>query len=178
MSTTELDFAKELIFNDVYLIDSQIMRGTVGTSNDFPQDLIQQDSQSLRAATVEEVINEEGDEKDTRTIIKVLVNLGNRFITDADKVGKKEQEFLFRTPASEVDDDKIVLLEITASYCVDFIAPREFDLSMEGFERFCRSKVLNYIWPFWREHVYSSCAKARVPKFDIPTFFVDDQNDN
>lgn len=168
MPTTDKKLADKLLFKDVYLIDSQVARGIIGTVNDFPRKMTQQNSQSVRAALVDEVSTSE--DKKSQTIVKILVNLGSRFTSESDESIAKEQDFLFRTPTSEVDEGKAVLLELTATFCVDFVALDDVDLSDKEFENFCRSEAIKYLWPFWREHVYNSCAKARVPQLEVPMF--------
>ena len=69
---------------------------------------------------------------------------------------------------SLTDDD--IKFEIVANFAADYVITAECD--PECLAEFGRVNVGYHVWPYWRELVQSSCAKAGISNIPIPMYKV------
>ncbi|USE34102.1 hypothetical protein [Endozoicomonas sp. SCSIO W0465] len=66
------------------------------------------------------------------------------------------------------DQDDFLKAEIIATYSVRYKSDDE--VRRECIEEFLKNNVGYHVWPFWREHVQSSCMKAGVGLLPVPLY--------
>lgn len=73
----------------------------------------------------------------------------------------------------------IPLFEVAAIFEAKYFSKRE--LSKEESKEFASSSVGYHVWPYWREHVHSSCTKVGLnPVLEVPFYFMpcNDKNED
>lgn len=62
---------------------------------------------------------------------------------------------------------EIVFYSIQASFVAEFeVVSKEYDET--SFDEFLSKNVAHVVWPFWRQHVYSTLQAASLPLLPIP----------
>lgn len=106
-----------------------------------------------RMQGIEYVVSDNSDDKEECKTLEVMVDLGVRAVAGEDGEELKEEN---------------VALVIEAKYLV--LYRLKSGVSEEALDAFARYNVLHNVWPFWREHVFQTVAKARLPRIEIPLF--------
>lgn len=83
-------------------------------------------------------------------LLQVLVKLGTRVVAENDA---KDQEIFF---------------VIEAEFLVEYEMTEALEDSTIG--AFANHNAVHNVWPFWRQHVYDTVQRARLPHLDIPLY--------
>jgi hypothetical protein len=86
-------------------------------------------------------------------LIKYTSVLGIRFVTDEDLESENQQE---------IDP----LLEVKAEFTSKYLSAEE--LTEDELKAFGKSHIFYHIWPYWREVIQSTCARAGISPIVIP----------
>lgn len=136
---------KSLELIDIHLYSTSIIRFEEINSDNYPEEMEQQNKISIKAEFLEKA-----DESDTSKLIHAKVEFGLRFIT-------------------KDDENKIKnLVEIEACFIAKYHQLQE--VSEEAISQFIQFNVVHNVWPFWREHAFRSAAQAKLPTPIIPLF--------
>lgn len=98
----------------------------------------------------------EADNGSTISVVRYVIEFGARTVEPQD-----ESE-----SSSKVDAVKTIF-ETICRFNVDFSASEE--LSDESLSSFAKNAVHN-AWPYWREYIQSTCARAGLPNIEVPPF--------
>lgn len=70
-------------------------------------------------------------------------------------------------PADEGSAGDVIFYSIEAGFVAEFeVVSQDYDEA--GFEEFIDKNVAHVVWPFWRQHVYSTLQTACLPLLPIP----------
>lgn len=130
---------------DIHLYSASISRFEEISSDNYPEEMGQQNKISIKA----EFLEKEDNSNDSR-LIHVKVEFGLRFIEENEE--------------SEIN----TLAEIEACFIVKYLQTQE--ISEKAINEFMRFNVVHNTWPFWREHALRSAAQAKLPTPMIPLF--------
>ena len=73
----------------------------------------------------------------------------------------------------EVDASDDPILQIEATYCVDYrITQENLQTDQEALDAFALNNASYHLWPFWREFIMSQCSRMNVPKIPLPLRFI------
>lgn len=136
---------KSLELIDIHLYSTSIIRFEEISSNNYPEEMEQQNKISIKA----EFLEKEGDSDNSR-LIHAKVEFGLRFIEE-----NKESEIK-------------TLAEIEACFIAKYHQQQE--VSDEAINKFMQFNVIHNVWPFWREYAFRSAAQAKLPTPIIPLF--------
>lgn len=106
--------------------------------------------QSFRGVRAHVYQRENGSEKEQ--VLRCLVSLGVRLVSPV-----------------ESDQSEKVLYSVEATFAADFDI-KDASFSQEFFEDFAQFNSIHSVWPFWREHVFSTLRQASLPLLEIPLF--------
>jgi hypothetical protein len=92
----------------------------------------------------------EGEEKEgTIKLLQVIVALGIRI------TGMKE-------------NNRPIYFEIEADFLVEYDV--KDDISDAAIKAFAEFNSVHNVWPFWRQHVFDTVSRGRLPHIEIPLF--------
>jgi hypothetical protein len=124
------------------------------------------------------VITEPGIETEFRV-------LGTRGHLVEDSSIVAEVHLLFRligspTPGQEIPSNflhpntgKVIVAYVTATFMITYTLDAGESLGDSDVQGFCRVNGVHTAWPFWREFITSSIARAGLHNVPIPPFIVD-----
>jgi len=130
---------------DIHLYSASISRFEEISSDNYPEEMGQQNKISIKA----EFLEKEGD-SDGSALIHAKVKFGLRFIEENEE--------------SEIK----MLAEIEACFIAKYQQLQK--VSEEAINEFMQFNVVYNVWPFWREHAFRSAAQAKLPIPMIPLF--------
>lgn len=107
------------------------------------------DAKQLTKREVKYVIGEGVPEGQPTRLLQVYVDLGLRV------TGLEE-------------GDAPVFFEIEADFMVEYEILSE--LSEEAIKAFADMNSVHNVWPFWRQHVFDTVCRSRLPNLDVPLF--------
>jgi hypothetical protein len=136
---------KSLELIDIHLYSTSITRFEEISSDNYPEEMGQQNKISIKA----EFLEKEEDSDGSR-LIHAKVEFGLRFIEENEE--------------SEIK----TLAEIEACFIVKYHQSQE--ISEEAINEFMEFNVVHNAWPFWREHAFRSAAQAKLPTPMISLF--------
>ncbi len=84
--------------------------------------------------------------------LQVLVSLGARLMP----------------PSEPGREDPNAIFIIEADFLVNYEIKSEID--EECIKAFADNNAAHNVWPFWRQHVFDTISRARLPHLDIPLF--------
>lgn len=137
---------KSLELIDIHLYSTSISRFEEINSDDYPEEMGQQNKISVKA----EFLENDSDDSDDSRLIHAKVEFGLRFIEENEE--------------SEIK----TLAEIEACFIVKYHQTQE--VSEEAINEFMQFNVVHNAWPFWREHAFRSAAQAKLPTPMISLF--------
>ena len=140
-----------LSLRDIVLYESRFIREVPYTES--PEESARTQSKK----TVKYEILSEGNDNEESKILQILVCLGLRRIArpDVDGVSENEERLLF---------------SIEADYLVEYEVNGEVNLG--AIEEFSKFNAPHNVWPFWRQHVFDTAQKAKLPRITIPLFTI------
>lgn len=59
-----------------------------------------------------------------------------------------------------------MVFEIEAEFAVSYTFTA--DIAEEAIQAFANLNCAHIVWPFWRQHVFDTVARARLPQFEVP----------
>lgn len=128
---------KSLELIDIHLYSTSIKRFEEISSDNYPENMSQQNKISINADFLETE-----DEADSTRLINAKVEFGLRFIVK--------------------DGDKITTLaEIETCFIAKYRQLEE--VSDEVINEFMKFNVVHNVWPFWREHAFRLSAESKLP---------------
>lgn len=134
--------AKALALNDITLFESRFRRGDLSKAEGSIQN-----KKGVRYTR--STLTVEGKEHSS---LQVLVSLGTRVV----KAGSTD------------DDEKSLLFMIEADYLVEYRIIDE--ISDDAAKAFAHFNGVHNVWPFWRQHVFTTVEQGRLPRIDVPLF--------
>jgi len=77
-------------------------------------------------------------------------------------------------PARIQGDDPAsgTVVEITATFVAEYLVKPGSDPSKAALEAFAGTNVGYHVWPYWREYLQSTCARAGLPVIALPMYTV------
>jgi hypothetical protein len=136
---------KSLELIDIHLYSTSITRFEEISSDNYPEEMGQQNKISIKA----EFLEKEDDSGGFR-LIHAKVEFGLRFIEENEE--------------SEIK----TLAEIEACFIVKYHQQQE--VAEEAIDEFMQFNVVHNAWPFWREYAFRSAAQAKLPTPMISLF--------
>ena len=97
-----------------------------------------------------------GEDNSDISIFRVLVDLGARLVKKADNQDKEEKA-----------SNPHVFYEVKAGFRVDFLLVGEA-LTEDEKKEFSEFNAVHNVWPFWRQHVFSTLNMAKLPPLEVP----------
>ena len=135
------------------LRDVMLNRCSFKRPNPPPADYEQVEVRQLSKRAVNYVLGDvpaEGDEKEgTIKLLQVIVALGIRIIG----IHEKKRSIYF---------------EIEADFLVEYDVKN--DISDAAIKAFAEFNSVHNVWPFWRQHVFDTVSRGRLPNIEIPLF--------
>jgi preprotein translocase subunit SecB len=136
--------AMALSLKDIILYESHLFRDAVLPRGEL--DAQQQHKRGVRFGVSEEDV--ESDKE-----LQIVVSLGTRVVQ----------------PTNGADSDEVtIFFAIEADFMVIYTLER--DIGEKEISTFAEHNAIHNVWPFWRQHVFDTMAKARLPQLDIPLF--------
>ncbi|MBL0039624.1 MAG: hypothetical protein IPP28_00945 [Xanthomonadales bacterium] len=71
-------------------------------------------------------------------------------------------------PSEPGREDPNAIFIIEADFLVNYEIKSEID--EECIKAFADNNAAHNVWPFWRQHVFDTISRARLPHLDIPLF--------
>lgn len=130
---------------DIYLHSSSVERDDDITDDHYPDDMIQQNRLNISADFYEP----EDESVKCKRLIHAKVTLGVRF-------------------GVKVDGEVQVLSEVKACFIAKYA--QTLEVSEDAISEFMKYNVIHNVWPFWREHAFTTAAEARLPRPMISLF--------
>lgn len=140
---------KSLELIDIHLYSSAIKRFEEISSDNYPEEMGQQNKISIKAEFLEKK-----DDSGDSTLIHAKVEFGLRFI-DANANANAEDEIN-------------TLAEIEACFIAKY--HQLSDVSEDAINEFMQFNVVHNVWPFWREYAFRTAAQAKLPTPMISLF--------
>lgn len=132
---------------DIYLWDSDFERGTYVDARDYPA---APEQQSRLSVETQELTISFHESNSTLDVLRVLVTLGIRAVPE-DLEEPTEHDALFK---------------IEATFAAEYLISDT--LSEEEIGEFSTHNAVHNVWPFWRNHVFSTVNNASLPKMNVP----------
>ena len=129
---------KSLELMDIHLYSTSVKRFQYIDSENYPDEMSQQNTISVSAEFLEPV-----DEKDSSKLILAKVEFALRFILE------------------NTDCEATSLAEIDACFVAKYHQANE--ISEDAISEFMKFNVVHNVWPFWREHAFRTAAQAKLP---------------
>ena len=135
------------------LRDVMLNRCSFKRPNPPPADSEKVEVRQLTKRAVSYVLGDvpvEGEEKGrTSKLLQVIVALGIRI------AGMRQT----KAP---------IYFEIEADFLIEYDVKSE--ISDAAIKAFAESNSVHNVWPFWRQHVFDTVSRGRLPHLDIPLF--------
>lgn len=98
-----------------------------------------------------------------------------QFFLPSDEVAEGENRFLqvlvslgLRSIASDADESTAPMFVIEANFVVNYQVLGHIDTA--SIEAFANHNSVHNVWPFWRQHVFDTIARSRLPHIEIPLY--------
>lgn len=158
--TRRWDPSESLSLQDIALWDSTFKR-VVEYQDGLHSKLLT--AQSKRGVTVEMLDVEDASGRKSE-VLRVLVHLGVR-ATFSDSAKHPEAQ-------AGTDEDSeasfSILHYVEATFSASYLVKQE--LTQRQISEFATFNAVHNVWPFWREHVYSTLKNASLPLIEVPFF--------
>ena len=107
-----------------------------------------------------ETIEIEPMEGPTRTLFRVLVDLGVRWSEPSEE---RDAHDKISEDANDVVEVAVIRATMVAEYAMRE-SPGE-----DALTQFALENASFHVWPYWREYVASQCYRMNLPRFMLPT---------
>lgn len=148
MNRNPVELIREAInalrLKDIILFESHLFRDQPLPNGELNG--VQQHKRGVRYGIGEET-NDSGKE------LQIMISLGTRVVLPSDGEDAETENVFFG-----IEADFLVAYEL------------EGELDEKAISAFSESNAVHNVWPFWRQHVFDTLAKARLPHLEIPLF--------
>lgn len=106
------------------------------------------------------------EDLDTQTLVRFKIELGLRLVR------KKSDDAPDQTDADNSKKNNTnVRAEIISVFAVEYRAKaKEILDDTDALDEFGSKNSLFHVWPYWREYIQSTLARARIPQVVLPMF--------
>jgi hypothetical protein len=98
-----------------------------------------------------------------------------QFFLPPDELAEGQERFLqvlvslgVRSIASNAHENSVPMYVIEADFVVNYQVLGPIDAA--SVEAFANQNSVHNVWPFWRQHVFDTISRSRLPQIEIPLY--------